>query len=92
MRVRSFPPAFMNVSFPRVPISSSVSKLSATKLGHATTNRFTPLLARSPRISSVEGLSHGIGPSFDWKLELYYELFIFRPFAISSEVFKHCRR
>jgi len=55
----------MKVSCPRSPISSKVSKLSATKLGQATTNCFTPFLAKEINVFSVEGVSQGTGPSFD---------------------------
>ena len=79
----------MKVSRPRSPISSRVSKLSATKLGQATTNCFTSLLPKEIKVFSVEGVSHGTGPSFDWKLVLYFVLGIFRAAEMRSEVLIH---
>ena len=54
----------MKVSRPRSPISSRVSKLSATKLGPRCALRVLP---KEIKVFSVEGVSHGTGPSFDWK-------------------------
>ena len=69
--LRASPPASRNVSPPRIAISSSVSRQSATNDGTATASRFTPLAPSSLSTSSVYGRIHGVRPSRDWNVTVY---------------------
>jgi hypothetical protein len=62
----SSPPAALNCSRARIPISSSVSRQSATNAGQNTASRFLPARASSSSTTSVNGLIHGVRPSRDW--------------------------
>ena len=59
--VNSLPPAPRKVSFPRMAISSRVSRQSETKAGHMTRSFFTPSFASLGSSKSVYGLAKGHG-------------------------------
>src|SRR5665213_810608 len=52
------PPAFMNISFPRIAISSKVSRQSLTNAGQITSKFLIPSFGISANLKSVNGVNH----------------------------------
>ena len=60
------PPAARKSDLPSIPISSSVSRQSATKPGQITSTRRARCRASSPSTGAVYGFSHSARPKRDW--------------------------
>ena len=65
MYVIFLPPAFVNVSLPRISISSRVSRQSEIKEGHTTAILSLPSSGNCASLLSVNGVSQP-GPRRDW--------------------------
>jgi hypothetical protein len=73
---RASPPAARKLSLARMPISSSVSRLSETNVGQSTAKRRMPLLASASSHRSVNGWIQ-LRVRRDWKATLNFSFGIF---------------
>src|SRR6202140_4545709 len=86
------PPRPSHCSRARMPISSSVSRQSATKAGQNTARRRLPRAANSGRRRSVYGLIQGVRPSRLWKQTVLASSARPSRAASARAVAKHCAR